>query len=331
MVDLSTTYLGLKLKNPIIVSASPLSENIDAIRQMEAKGAAAIVLYSLFAEQIEAQEFQSGRPIQVSDTLPTSLEHLATMPAFTQNAGGYLSHIYRTKRAVNIPIIASLNGYVNSGWAEYARLLEGAGADAIELNIYYLATQPRISSSDIDEMVINLAQRVKTAVSIPIAVKLSPYFSATANLLHQLDSIGIDGLVLFNRFYQPDFDIEAETISPSLDLSTPEELRIRLRWVALMAGQTKADFGITGGVHTAVDIIKSIMAGAQVTLITSTLYKNGLDHLTTMQSNLSQWLESHNYSSIDDIRGRLSQPEVSNSTALERANYIHILKAYPRD
>ncbi len=331
MVDLSTSYLGLELKNPIIVSASPLSEKIDNIRQMEDKGAAAVVLYSLFAEQIDPRGWASTSTIQVPEVLHPSLSHLVSMPAFTQNAGGYLSHLYRAKRSVGIPVIASLNGYFNSGWVEYAHLLEGAGADALELNIYFLATQPHITSSDIDEMVINLVQGVKTATKIPIAVKLNPYFSATAHVLHTLDSLGVEGLVLFNRFYQPDFDIEAETISPQLDLSTAEELRLRLRWVALMSAQIKADFGITGGVHTAVDIIKCIMAGAKVTLVTSALYKYGLDHLTTMQSNLSNWLESHNYASITAIRGRLSQPKVRNSTALERANYIHVLKTYPRD
>ena len=329
MADLSTTYLGLPLKNPIVASASSLSAEIDNLRQMEASGAAAIVMYSLFEEQIELQElgyteYYDRHP----ESLPEPLQHLATMEEFRQGAGNYLAHLYQAKKAVNIPVIASLNGYYSSGWTRYARLLEAAGADALELNIYYLATKPNISGSDVERMYLDLVRNVRSTINIPIAVKLSPYFSAMANVAHSLDQAGAGALVLFNRFYQPDFDIETETVRPSLDLSNSAELRLRLRWAGMLYGKLNADLALTGGIHNGRDVVKSLMAGAKVAMVASALYEHGIDYIGTMLEQLNQWLDDHDYGSVEEIRGRMSVQAIGDSAAFERANYVKVLKTY---
>lgn len=327
MADLETSYLGLALKSPLMVSSCPLTYDIDNLRRMEAAGASAVVLYSLFEEQIELAEMGfSSYYKQHTDELPEALRHIANMKEYNQGAGAYLAHIYQAKHAVSIPIIGSLNGYYSSGWTRYARLIEAAGADALELNIYYLPTKPHISGAEVEQMYIDLVRDVTTSIRIPVAVKLSPYFSAMSNISRRLVGAGANGLVFFNRFYQPDFDIVNRAVVPSLDLSTSNELRLRLRWIALMSGQIDADLAITGGVHTAVDAVKGLMAGASVVMMASALIQNGIEHLTAVNKELGEWLDSNAYRSVKDIRGLLSNAQIGDSAALERANYLNVLR-----
>lgn len=328
MADLTTTYLSLNLSSPLVVSSNPLTFEIDNLRQMENAGASAIVLYSLFEEQITLAELgYSAYYRQHEEELPEALRHVARMPEYNQGAGAYLAHIYQAKHAVKIPIIASLNGYYSSGWTRYAKLIEAAGADALELNIYYLATKSHISGTEVEQMYIDLVRDVRQAVKIPVAVKLSPYFSAIANITRRLVKAGANGLVLFNRFYQPDFDIETRAIVPSLDLSDSTELRLRLRWVALLSGQVEADLAITGGVHTAEDVVKCMMAGAKVAMMASAILKNGIDYLATVRGELDAWLGAHDQPSLQSIRGCLSHIQAGDTAALERANYLNVLRS----
>lgn len=327
MTDLTTKYLGLRLKNPLIVSASPLSAYVDNIKRMEQSGAAAVVLPSLFEEQIERQSLGVDRYPHLEGILPEELKHIPDMAGYNQGANGYLSLLYQAKRAATIPIIASLNGYYAGGWSQYARLIEAAGADALELNIYYLAAQPRVSSIEIEEMIIQLVQNVKAEVKIPVAVKLSPFFSALANMAVQIDQAGANGLVMFNRFYQPDFDIETQTVLPSLDLSQPTELRLRLRWAAILHDMVKADLAVTGGVHKGTDIVKAVMAGAKVTMVASVLLNRGIEHIRRLLEEMERWLVEHDVESVAALHGRMSQKSVADPAALERANYMNVLKS----
>lgn len=327
MADLQTNYLGLPLKSPLVVSSSPLTYEIENLKLIEEAGAAAVVLYSLFEEQIELSEMGfADYYLRHREEMPEALRHVVDMKEYNQGAGSYLAHIYQTKQTLSIPVIASLNGYYSSGWTRYARLIQAAGADALELNIYYLATKPHISGVEVEQMYIDLVRDVTSSVQIPVAVKLSPYFSAIANVAKRLVVSGAKGLVLFNRFYQPDFDIENLTVVPSLDLSTSSELRLRLRWVALLSGVTGADLAITGGVHTTEDVIKSLMAGGTAAMLASALIENGIKHLTALTNGLNQWLDTHSYTSINDIRGLLSRAQIGDSAALERANYLNVLR-----
>lgn len=327
MADLETSYLGLPLKSPLVVSSCPLTYELDNLRRMETAGAGAVVLYSLFEEQIELAEMgYSSYYTHHSEELPEALRHVANMKEYNQGAGSYLAYLYQAKQAVSIPVIASLNGYYSSGWTRYARLIEAAGADALELNIYYLATKPHISGAEVEQMYIDLVRDVTQSVQLPVAVKLSPYFSAMSNISRRLIGAGARGLVLFNRFYQPDFDVVNRAVVPSLDLSTPNELRLRLRWVALLAGQFDADLAITGGIHTAEDAIKSLMAGANVAMMASALIQNGIDHLATVNHDLDQWLDTYGYESVTGVRGLLSHAQIGDSAALERANYLNVLR-----
>ncbi|MCA9945828.1 MAG: dihydroorotate dehydrogenase-like protein [Ardenticatenaceae bacterium] len=328
MTDLSTKYLGLTLKNPLIVSASPLTAYVDNLQRMEIAGAAAVVLPSLFEEQIELQGMGVEKVTPLNQqNLPDALQHLPEMKGYNRGANGYLAHIYQAKKAVSIPVIASLNGYYSGGWVQYARLIEAAGADAMELNIYYLATKPNISGQEIEEMYLHLVRDVKTAVKIPVAVKLSPYFSAFSHMANQLVEMGADGLVLFNRFYQPDFDLETRQVISSLDLSTRSELRLRLRWAAILSSLVKADLAITGGVERGEDIVKCMMAGAKVTAVASVLLKNGIEYIKEILAGLEQWLEQNEEDSIVGIQGVMSQKHVSDPAAFERANYMNVLKS----
>lgn len=329
MVDLTTRYLGFKLRNPLVVAASPLSEEIENLQRMEEAGAAAIVLHSLFEEQIELQNLGFERPpADRSELLPETLRHIPDMKGYNRGASGYLVHIYRAKKAVDIPIIGSLNGYYSGGWIQYARLIEAAGADAIELNVYYAATKSQVDSAEVEQMHLDLLHGIKETVEIPVALKLSPYFSAMANLAHRLDNTGVDALVLFNRFLQPDIDLETQTVIPRLTLSDSSELGLRLRWVGVLFNQIRADLAITGGVHTAEDVLKGIMAGAKVTMMASALLQNGIEHLGVVLKNLQQWLERHDYDSIQELQGHLSHRQVADPTIFERANYLNVLKNY---
>ncbi|MEZ4590902.1 MAG: dihydroorotate dehydrogenase-like protein, partial [Chloroflexota bacterium] len=295
MTDLSTKYLGLTLKNPLIVSASPLTAYIDNLKRMEIAGASAIVLPSLFEEQIELQGLGVDHVTPMNQkNLPDALQHLPEMKGYNRGANGYLAHIYQAKKAVSIPVIASLNGYYSGGWVQYARLLEAAGADAMELNIYYLATKANISGQEIEEMYLHLVRDVKAAVHIPVAIKLSPYFSALANMVVHLDKLGIDGLVMFNRFYQPDIDLETREVISSLDLSNQTELRLRLRWTAVLSSLIKADIAVTGGIEHGTDIVKCMMAGAKATAVASVLLKNGIEYIKDLLNQLETWMQENN-------------------------------------
>ncbi|MBI2000473.1 MAG: dihydroorotate dehydrogenase-like protein [candidate division NC10 bacterium] len=329
MTDLSTTYLGLSLKNPLVVSASPLSEDVGNIRRMEDAGAAAVVLHSLFEEQINVESQQLDRYLsQGTESFAESLSYFPDLTRYNLGPDGYLEHLRRIKAAVDIPIIGSLNGVSTGGWITYARKIQEAGADALELNLYFIPTDPKMTGAQVEQMYVDLARDVKASVGIPVAVKLNHFFSAMANMAQGLDQAGADALVLFNRFYQPDFDLESLEVVPSLTLSSSYELLLRLHWVAILHGHVRADLAITGGVHTAQDVLKSMMAGARVAMMTSALLKNGIEHLTMVRADLLAWMEEHEYTSIRQMQGSMSYRSVANPSAFERANYMKVLSSY---
>lgn len=329
MIDLSTTYMGLDLKNPLVVSPSPLCEDIDNIRRMEESGSAAVVLHSLFEEQIalESQDLDYYLT-QGTYSFAESLTYFPDLGDYKLGPDEYLEHIRRAKEAVDIPIIGSLNGVSTGGWIKYAKAIEEAGADALELNIYYIPTNPNMTSEQVEGMYADLVRGVKTRVNIPVAVKISPYFSSTPNMARRLDRVGANALVLFNRFYQPDLDIENLEVVPNLVLSTSDELRLRLRWVAILYGQIQADMAVTGGVHSAEDVVKTMMLGARVAMMTSALLKNSIHYLKTVLNDVVAWMEQHEYESISQIQGIMSQRSVAEPAAFERANYMKALHSY---
>ncbi len=333
MPDLTTTYLGLQLKNPLVASASPLSKKIDSVRRIEDAGAAALVMYSLFEEQIthDSQELdhyleRGTHSFAESLSYFPDLNYLNLGPE--PGTEPYLEHLHKIKQAVNIPIIGSLNGISTGGWVEYAHRIEQAGADALELNIYYLPTDPDLSGAELEEDFVQLVRDVRAKVKLPIAVKLSPYFTALPNLLKRIVAAGADALVLFNRFYQPDFDLEELEVVPNLVLSTSNELRLPLRWIAILYGRIQADFALTSGVHTAQDVLKAMMAGANVAMMTSTLLENGVGRIMHILIDLQEWMEEHEYESIEQMRGSMSQQAVTEPAAFERANYIKALNTF---
>ncbi len=329
MPDLSTKYLGLNLKNPVVVSPSPLTEQIGNILRMEDAGAAAVVLHSLFEEQILIESLQLNEALSAgTESFAESLSYFPDMTRYNLGTEGYLEIIRKAKQAVNIPIIASLNGVSTGGWIQYAKQMEEAGADALELNIFFVANDPKLTAEQVEEMYVSLVSHVKASVRIPVAVKLAPYFSSMANMAKKLDQAGADALVLFNRFYQPDFDLETLDVKPTLALSTPGELFLRLHWVATLYGQIKADMAITGGVHTAQDVLKSMMAGARVAMVTSAILKHGIEHIETILADLRRWMEEHEYESIAQMQGSMSRQNVADPSAFSRANYMKILGSY---
>lgn len=329
MIDLSTTYMGLHLKNPLVVSPSPLCEDIDNIRRMEESRSAAVVLHSLFEEQIllESQDLDHYLT-QGTYSFAESLTYFPDLGNYKLGPDEYLEHIRKAKEAVDIPIIGSLNGVSTGGWLKYAKAIEEAGADALELNIYYIPTNPNMTSEQVEGMYADLVRGVKTRVNIPVAVKISPYFSSTPNMARCLDRVGANALVLFNRFYQPDLDIENLEVVPNLILSTSDELRLRLRWVAILYGQIQADMAVTGGVHSAEDVVKTMMLGARVAMMTSALLKNSIHYLKTVLNDVVAWMEQHEYESISQIQGIMSQRSVAEPAAFERANYMKALHSY---
>jgi dihydroorotate dehydrogenase (fumarate) len=328
-IDLSTTYLGLKLKNPLVVSASPLCQDVGNVRRMEDSGAAAVVLHSLFEEQIEMESDELDRFLtESSDVGQESSTHF---PELTKQVAGpehYLKHLEACKQAVKIPVIASLNGSTKGGWLRYAKEMEQAGADALELNIYRIPVDADVAAGDVERQYVELVQAVKAAVQIPVAVKLGPYFTSLANVAKKLDAAGADGLVLFNRFYQPDYDLEALEVVPNLILSNSHELLLRLHWIAVLYGQVEADLALTGGVHSATDVVKSMMAGAKVAMMTSALLKRGISYLDTIVTELLLWLGQHEYDSIKQMQGSMSRNAVPQPAAFERANYMKVLSSY---
>ena len=331
MIDLTTKYLGLKLSNPIVASASPLSDSLDNIRRLEDHGIAAVVLPSLFEEQLnvesEAVDADLSRGIE---EFPEAITYLPELMTYNLGPDGYLNLIRNAKASVRVPIIASLNGVSRGGWIRYAREMEQAGADAIELNIYSLVTDPSRTGTEVEQGDCDLVRAVTQSVHIPVAVKLSHFFSAAANMEKRLDASGANALVLFNRFYEPDFDIETLEVVPSLTLSHSAELLLRLHWVAIIFGHIKADLAITGAVHDARDVIKPVMAGARVTMITSALLQNGIGHLDSVRESLVRWMEEHEYDYIQQMCGSMSQHNVPDPAAFERANYVRVLSSYVR-
>jgi len=328
-IDLTTTYLGLTLKNPLVVSASPLCEHLENIRRMEDAGASAVVLHSLFEEQINLESHDLDRYLaHGTESFAEALTYFPDMTDYNLGPDGYLEHLRRAKAAVGIPIIGSLNGVSTGGWIRYARLMEMAGADALELNVYYIPTDPEMTGVQVEQMYRDLVRDVKASVKIPVAVKLGPYFSAMANLARRLDEGGADGLVLFNRFYQPDFKLSILEAVPRLTLSSSDELLLRLHWVAILFGHLRADLAVTGGVHTAEDVIKAMMAGAKVTMMASALLIHGLEHLTRVRADIVSWMEEHEYASIRQMQGSMSHRSVAEPAALERANYMRVLRSY---
>ncbi len=328
-MDLTTTYLGLTLNNPLVLSASPLSEKIDNIKKAEEAGAGAVVLHSVFEEQLKMESEELD--FHLSHGTESFAEALSYFPQPSEYRVGpedYLDHIVQAKKAVNIPIIASLNGSSVGGWTDYAKKIEKAGADALELNIYYIPTSIDLTAAKVEKTYVDILKAVKKEVSIPVAVKLSPFFSSLANMAGQLDKAGANGLVLFNRFYQPDINLETLEIEHNVLLSTAQARRLPLRWIAILYGHIKADLAATSGVHNAYDVLKMLMAGAKVTMLCSVLYKQGLDYMKVILREMKAWMEEHEYESVKQLQGSLSQKNCPDPSAFERAQYMRILTTW---
>lgn len=328
-MNLTTNYLGMLLKNPIVASSSPLSHSVDSIRRLEDAGAAAVVMYSLFEEQIGFDSYYIDFHLtQGTDSYAESISYFPDMQSYNVGPDEYLNLIRKAKEAVNIPVIGSLNGTSVGGWTDYASLIEEAGADALELNVYYLPANTAIKGSDVEALYLDILASVRQAVTIPVAVKLSPFFSSIANMASCFSEHGADGLVLFNRFYQPDFDLENLEVAPRLVLSVSDELRLPLRWVAILYGRVKADLAITSGVHTSQDVVKGLMAGAKVTMMASELLQNGIRRIGQVLNELVTWLNEHEYESVTQMIGAMSQKHCAEPAAFERANYMKMLQSY---
>jgi dihydroorotate dehydrogenase (fumarate) len=329
-MDLATTYLGLKLRTPLVVAASPLSEEIDTIKGMEDAGASAVVLHSLFEEQLRQDRFELNQRLeQGTFSSPEALTYFPEAYEYHLGPEEYLNHIAKAKAAVKIPIIASLNGSSAGGWTDYARQMQQAGADALELNVYYIPSDLNLSGAEVEQTYLDILKSVKAAVTIPVAIKLSPFFSNFANMAKRLDDVGADGLVLFNRFYQPDIELESLEVKPNILLSTPMAMRVPLRWVALLYDRVRADLAATSGIHRASDALKMLMAGADVTMLCSVLIRHGLGQIRVIERELAIWLEEHEYVSVQQLRGSLSQKNSANPSAFERAQYMRALATYP--
>lgn len=329
MPDLTTTYMGLALKNPIVPSASPLTRRLSGIKQLEDAGAAAITMYSLFEEQIDLEALAQHNFLE--QTLFMSAEATAYFPKaadYNRGPDGYLDLICDAKASVDIPVIGSLNGITTGGWTRYARLIEEAGADALELNVYLIPTRMNLTSDGVENTYLEILREVKAQVKIPVAMKLSPFFSAMPNMAYRLDRAGADALVLFNRFYQPDFDLEELTVTPHLMLSTQWEMRLPLRWISILYGHVSASLALTSGVHTAEDAVKAVMAGANITNVCSVLLEKGPDYIAELVKGFAEWMEAHEYESVGQMQGALSQRNVAEPAAFERANYMKVLGSW---
>jgi dihydroorotate dehydrogenase (fumarate) len=330
-MDLTTSYMGLTLRNPIVPSASPLSKDIGTIKALEDAGAAAVVMYSLFEEQLAHEQKELDHFLtQGTESYQEALSYFPQTEEFNLGPDEYLEHIRIAKAATDIPIIGSLNGVSAGGWIDYARLIEQAGADALELNVYYIPTDPRHDSTAIENIYLEDLKLIKASVSIPVAMKLSPYFSSMSSMAKKLDEAGADALVMFNRFYQPDFDLENLEVVPSLHLSSSNELRLPLRWIAILYGHVQASMAATTGIHQAQDVLKVLMAGADVAMMCSALLENGVPHLTKVLKDLEQWMEEKEYASIKQMKGSMSQRSVAEPAAFERANYMKALNTWKK-
>jgi dihydroorotate dehydrogenase (fumarate) len=331
-VDLTTSYMGLKLEHPIVASASPLSYTLDGIRRLADAGAAAIVMHSLFEEQLEHESKTLHHFLEYGTySYSEALEYFPQPQQFRVGPDEYLELIRKAKQSVNIPIIGSLNGASPGGWTRYAKLIEEAGADGLELNLYFVATNPAMTSADVESMYLSVLRDIREVVSIPIAVKLSPYFSSFANVASRFAGAGTNALVLFNRFYQPDFDLETLEVTPNLVLSQPNELRLPLTWIAILYGRVPIDFALTSGVHSGLEVLKGLMAGANITMMTSELLSHGVQRIREVVREVRTWLETHEYVSVAQMRGSMSQQNVSNPNAFERANYMKMLQSWQPD
>jgi dihydroorotate dehydrogenase (fumarate) len=329
MMDLSTTYLGLKLKNPLVASASPLSEKLDSVRRLEEVGVSAIVMYSLFEEQVIRESLELDHFLSLgTHTYAEALTYLPEVGRYSLGPETYVENVYRLKQATRIPVIGSLNGVSTGGWIDYAQQIEQAGADAIELNIYYLPVDPDLKGTELEENYVQLVSDLRAKVGVPLAVKVSPFFTSIPNMARRLVEAGADGLVLFNRFYQPDFDLEELEVVPNLQLSTSSELRLPLRWIALLYGRVQTDYALTSGVHTSTDILKAMMAGASVTMVASEFLQNGIDRAGEMLAGMSSWMEEHEYESVMQMRGSMSAQAVAQPNAFKRTNYMKVLSSY---
>jgi dihydroorotate dehydrogenase (fumarate) len=328
-MDLTTSYLGLKLKNPLVPSASPLSRNIDNIKQMEDAGAAAVVLESLFEEQIEHEKKELNHYLlQGTESFAEATTYFPEPDTYTFGPDQYLELLKKAKESIQIPVIASLNGVSIGGWINYAKKMQQAGADAIELNAYYLAADPNKAGETIEKNYVDVLKAVKSAVSLPVAMKLSAYFTSMAAMAKKFDEAGADALVLFNRFYQPDIDLESLEVVPNLILSTPGSMRLPLRWISILYGKIKANLAATSGIHTAEDVLKMIMAGADVTMLCAVLFKNGINIISDIKNKMVKWMEQHDYRSIEQMKGSMSFKSVAEPAAYERANYMKVVKSY---
>ena len=328
-MDLTTNYLGLKLRSPLVVSASPLSEDIDNIKRMEDAGAAAVVLYSLFEEQLRQDRLEMHQNLQQgTESFAESLTYFPEPDEFKLGPEEYLKHIAAAKKATRLPVIASLNGSSVGGWTDYAKQIQQAGADALELNIYYIPTDMNLTGTEVEMTYLDILKSVKANVSIPVAVKLSPFFSNFANMAKRLDQAGANGLVLFNRFYQPDIELETLEVKPNILLSTPMAMRLPLRWIALLHGRVNASLAATSGIHRASDALKMLMVGADVTMLCSSLLRHGIPQITAIERELTAWLTEHEYESVSQLKGSLSQKKCPEPAAFERAQYMKALTGY---
>ena len=328
-MDLTTRYMGLALRNPLVASASPLNTDIGNLRRLEDAGAAAIVLPSLFEEQIEAEAARYDRLTAApAESFAEALSYFPEQTEYRVGPNAYLDLIRRARDAVEVPIIASLNGTANEGWISYARLIEKAGASGLELNIYFIPADLSLTGAAIEQRYLDIVRSVRTMVSIPVAVKLSPYFSAVGNMALALEKAGADGLVLFNRFYQPDIDLARLAVLPDLNLSQPNEIRLPLLWLAILSGRVKASLAATTGVTTADEVVKYLLVGADVVMTTSALLRHGVDHMAVLLAGLESWLDAREFASLGDMRGIMNQQKLRDPQAFERANYIRILQNY---
>jgi dihydroorotate dehydrogenase (fumarate) len=329
MTDLSTTYLGLNLKNPLVASASPLSKKLDKARRLEEAGVSAIVMYSLFEEQIIHESLELDHYLtRGTDSFAEAMSYLPDGGMYSVGPEKYLNQVAGLKKALSIPIIGSLNGVSKGGWTRYAKQIQDAGADALELNLYFIPTDINLTAQELENAQVDLVAEVKSAISIPLAVKLSPFVTALPNFAHRIVEAGASGLVLFNRFYQPDFDLDELEIVHNLDLSTSAELRLPLRWISILHGKINADFALTSGVHTAKDVLKTMMAGAKVCMMASNLLHNGEQVIPSMLTELEAWMKEREYVSIKQMQGSMSQKSVKEPAAFERANYMKVLGSW---
>ncbi|MFZ5820805.1 MAG: dihydroorotate dehydrogenase-like protein [Chloroflexota bacterium] len=329
MTDLTTTYLGLDLKNPLVASASPLSKKIESVQRLDEAGIGAIVMYSLFEEQIIHESLELDHYLtRGTHSFAEAQTYLPDLGAYNMGPDKYLDHLAAVKKAVSVPVIGSLNGVSKGGWVRYARFMQDAGADAVELNMYYLSADPDLGGQELENMYVDLVAEIKASIKVPLAVKISPFATSLPNFARRLVTAGADGLALFNRFYQPDFDLEALEVTQALDLSTSKDLLLPLRWIAILYGKVNADFALTSGVHTAQDVLKAMMAGAKVAMTASALLRDGYACIPSILAGLREWMEAHEYESIKQMQGSMSQQAVAEPAAFERANYIKILNSF---